>query len=126
MNLLNGALRLIPSFAWMEKQHAGVWQDILPDWMGTALYCPMNTDLAVPAVHLIAIPAGGSKTIKAPFPPLSFAIERLQGLNEALHAKPGRAVSVIYSRPDDFIAVETDGLHSSVPAPLCPGQPLSL
>ncbi len=77
---------------------------------------PVDTDPAVSTVDLVAIPAGCSKAIEIPFPPLSLAIKRLQGLNEALHAEPGRNLSILQARAYDSVAVKTDGPHFSAPA----------
>jgi hypothetical protein len=40
-------------------------------------YHPVNTDPAIPAIQLIAKPAGGSKTIEVSLPPLLLAIKGL-------------------------------------------------
>jgi hypothetical protein len=80
-------------------------------------YGPVDTDLAIAAVHLIAVPSGGSETVEIPFPLLSSPIKRFQCLDQAVHTKPGRAIYVIQARPDDFVAAKADCFHSIYPPP---------
>jgi len=104
-----------------------------PDFMssGTAgfricigSYRFVNTDPAIAAIQLITISSGGSKAIEVTLPPLLVAIERLQSLDEAVHAESRGVLLFIYSWTDDPIAVEADGSHSDLLLNIAPPRRL--
>ncbi|PKN61092.1 MAG: hypothetical protein CVU57_31260 [Deltaproteobacteria bacterium HGW-Deltaproteobacteria-15] len=74
----------------------------------------MNTDPAIAAIQLITISSGGSKTIEVTLPPLLITIERLQSLDEAVHAESRGVLLFLYSWTDDPVAVEADGSQSDL------------
>ena len=77
-------------------------------------YRSVNTDPAVAAIQLITISSGGSKAIEVTLPPLLIAIERLQSLDEAVHAESRGVLLFIYPWTDDAVAVEADRSQSDL------------